>query len=89
MALLRPDPTFYPSPRLAMQAPPEKLARSDRQLAKQPQRDVSAENSRMILCSSCVPRSICSSEVVVDKLIPQNPISPALCNGARGLVLQY
>ena len=26
MALLRPDPTFYPSPRLAMQAPPEKLA---------------------------------------------------------------
>ncbi len=26
MALLRPDPTFYPSPRLAMQAPPETLA---------------------------------------------------------------
>ena len=26
MALLRPDPTFYPSPRLAMQAPPERLA---------------------------------------------------------------
>lgn len=26
MSLLRPDPTFYPSPRLAMQAPPEKLA---------------------------------------------------------------
>jgi len=26
MALLRPDPTFYPSPKLAMQAPPEKLA---------------------------------------------------------------
>jgi hypothetical protein len=26
MALLRPDPTFYPSPRLAMQAPAEKLA---------------------------------------------------------------
>src|SRR5438094_151497 len=24
--LLRPDPTFYPSPRLAMQAPPERLA---------------------------------------------------------------
>ena len=26
MALFRPDPTFYPSPRLAMQAPPESLA---------------------------------------------------------------
>ncbi len=26
MSLLIPDPTFYPSPRLAMQAPPEKLA---------------------------------------------------------------
>ncbi|MDA2929775.1 selenium-binding family protein [Acidobacteria bacterium AH-259-O06] len=26
MALLRPDPTFYPSPKMAMQAPPEKLA---------------------------------------------------------------
>ena len=26
MALFRPDPTFYPSPRLAMQAPPETLA---------------------------------------------------------------
>jgi methanethiol oxidase len=26
MTLLRPDPTFYPSPRLAMLAPPEKLA---------------------------------------------------------------
>ncbi|MFN3652446.1 MAG: selenium-binding family protein [Armatimonadota bacterium] len=26
MALLKPDPTFYPSPRLAMEAPPEKLA---------------------------------------------------------------
>lgn len=26
MALLRPDPSFYPSPRLAMQAPPERLA---------------------------------------------------------------
>lgn len=26
MTLLRPDPTFYPSPRLAMQATPEKLA---------------------------------------------------------------
>jgi selenium-binding protein 1 len=26
MALLRPDPTFYPSPRMAMQAPPERLA---------------------------------------------------------------
>jgi len=26
MALLRPDPTFYPSPRLALQAPPERLA---------------------------------------------------------------
>jgi len=26
MALLRPDPTFYPSPKLAMQAPPEKHA---------------------------------------------------------------
>jgi methanethiol oxidase len=26
MALWKPDPTFYPSPRLAMQAPPEKLA---------------------------------------------------------------
>jgi selenium-binding protein 1 len=26
VALLRPDPTFYPSPRLAMQAPPERLA---------------------------------------------------------------
>src|SRR5881296_1202094 len=26
MPLLKPDPTFYPSPRLAMQAPPEKLA---------------------------------------------------------------
>jgi selenium-binding protein 1 len=26
MALLKPDPTFYPSPRLAMQAPLEKLA---------------------------------------------------------------
>jgi selenium-binding protein 1 len=26
MALWRPDPTFYPSPRLAMQAPPEELA---------------------------------------------------------------
>src|SRR5213594_426890 len=26
MALWRPDPTFYPSPKMAMQAPPEKLA---------------------------------------------------------------
>ena len=26
MLLLKPDPTFYPSPRLAMQAPPEKHA---------------------------------------------------------------
>ena len=26
MPLLTPDPTFYPSPRLAMQAPPERLA---------------------------------------------------------------
>ena len=26
MSLLRPDPTFYPSPRMAMQSPPEKLA---------------------------------------------------------------
>lgn len=26
MPLLKPDPTFYPSPRLAMQAPPERLA---------------------------------------------------------------
>ena len=26
MALLKPDPTFYPSPKMAMQAPPEKLA---------------------------------------------------------------
>ena len=26
MAFLRPDPTFYPSPRLAMQGPPERLA---------------------------------------------------------------
>lgn len=26
MALWRPDPTFYPSPRLAVQAPPERLA---------------------------------------------------------------
>src|SRR6266542_6478620 len=26
MPLLRPDPTFYPSPKLAMQAPPEKHA---------------------------------------------------------------
>ncbi|MBV9471280.1 MAG: selenium-binding family protein [Abitibacteriaceae bacterium] len=26
MALWKPDPTFYPSPKLAMQAPPEKLA---------------------------------------------------------------
>ena len=26
MPLLKPDPTFYPSPRLAMQAPPEKCA---------------------------------------------------------------
>ena len=26
VATLRPDPTFYPSPRTAMQAPPEKLA---------------------------------------------------------------
>src|SRR5438094_9113661 len=26
MPLLKPDPTFYPSPRLAMQAPPEKYA---------------------------------------------------------------
>jgi selenium-binding protein 1 len=26
MSILKPDPTFYPSPRLAMQAPPEKLA---------------------------------------------------------------
>ncbi|MFB3923810.1 MAG: selenium-binding family protein [Terriglobia bacterium] len=26
MTLLRPDPTFYPSPRMAMEAPPEKLA---------------------------------------------------------------
>jgi len=25
MALLRPDPTFYPSPRMAMQAPAEKI----------------------------------------------------------------
>ena len=26
MPLLKPDPTFYPSPRLATQGPPEKLA---------------------------------------------------------------
>jgi selenium-binding protein 1 len=26
MPLLKPDPTFYPSPRLAMQGPPEKYA---------------------------------------------------------------
>src|SRR6184192_1532589 len=26
MTLLRPDPTFYPSPKMAMEAPPEKLA---------------------------------------------------------------
>jgi len=26
MALMRPDPTFYPSPSMAMQAPPERLA---------------------------------------------------------------
>src|SRR5215470_8278037 len=26
MAIWRPDPTFYPSPRMAMKAPPEKLA---------------------------------------------------------------
>src|SRR5579872_5693496 len=26
MPLMRPDPTFYPSPRMAMQAPPERLA---------------------------------------------------------------
>src|SRR5713101_4709432 len=26
MALWRPDPTFYPSPKLAMQAPPERVA---------------------------------------------------------------
>ena len=26
MPLLKPDPTFYPSPRLAAEAPPEKLA---------------------------------------------------------------
>ncbi|HEY8550403.1 MAG TPA: selenium-binding family protein [Vicinamibacterales bacterium] len=26
MATMRPDPTFYPSPRMAMQAPPERLA---------------------------------------------------------------
>ena len=26
MPLLRPDPTFYPSPRMAMQSPPEKMA---------------------------------------------------------------
>ena len=26
MPLLKPDPTFYPSPRLAMQGPAEKLA---------------------------------------------------------------
>ena len=26
MALMRPDPTFYPSPDMAMQAPPERLA---------------------------------------------------------------
>ena len=26
MSLWRPDPTFYPSPKMAMQAPPEKLA---------------------------------------------------------------
>src|SRR5215468_4475454 len=26
MTLLKPDPTFYPSPRMAMQSPPERLA---------------------------------------------------------------
>ncbi len=26
MALMRPDPTFYPSPGMAMQGPPERLA---------------------------------------------------------------
>jgi selenium-binding protein 1 len=26
MTLWRPDPTFYPSPKMAMQAPPETLA---------------------------------------------------------------
>jgi selenium-binding protein 1 len=26
MSLWRPDPTFYPSPKMAMAAPPEKLA---------------------------------------------------------------
>ena len=26
MTLMRPDPTFYPSPKMAIEAPPEKLA---------------------------------------------------------------
>ena len=26
MSMLHPDPTFYPSPKMAMQAPPERLA---------------------------------------------------------------
>ncbi len=26
MATLKPDPTYYPSPKMAMQAPPEELA---------------------------------------------------------------
>ena len=26
MPLLKPDPTFYPSPKMAMQSPPEKLS---------------------------------------------------------------
>ena len=26
MALMKPDPTFYPSPKMAMQSPPERLA---------------------------------------------------------------
>ena len=29
MELWRPDPTFYPSPKMAMQAPPESVARRD------------------------------------------------------------
>src|SRR5215207_3756530 len=39
MARLRPDPSFYPSPKLAMEAPPERLAYVALLAAKDGQRD--------------------------------------------------
>jgi selenium-binding protein 1 len=47
MTLMRPDPTFYPSPSMAMQAPPERLAYvALLNAGKNGKRDVSTLSSR-------------------------------------------